>query len=216
MKTISIVTACFNEEANVEELDSRVRRVMAGFPRYNYEHLSIDNCLRDNTVAILKEIASHESASEENPIMFRIRKAYYSLVNKLSSIETFQNFTGFGLYDRPMMDVFKTFHDPYSYFRGIIAEIGLPHAEIRFQQPRRVRGITKNNFYAPNDMAMLAITNLAKVPLRVMTFFGSVRKLAPGILAEYIGSIHTFVQNRPLVVERERVNFEYPAGPASY
>ena len=317
MKTISIVTACFNEEANVEELYSRVRRVMAGFPRYNYEHLFIDNCSRDNKAAILKEIASHntnvkiivnawnfghirspihalqqaggdavisvvadlqdppemipdfirkweegfpvvvaiKSASEENPIMFRIRKAYYSLVNKLSSIETFENFTGFGLYDRRVMDVFKTFHDPYPYFRGIIAEIGLPHAEIRFQQPRRVRGITKNNFYTLYDMAMLAITNLSKVPLRVVTFFGfacallslliglfyllyklvfwgnfsvgiapvaiglfffgSVRMLALGILGEYIGSIHTFVQNRPLVVERERVNFEYPAGPAS-
>jgi dolichol-phosphate mannosyltransferase len=28
-----------------------------------------------------------------------------------------------------------------------------------------------------------------------------------GILGEYIGSIHTSVQRRPIVVERERVNF---------
>ena len=29
-----------------------------------------------------------------------------------------------------------------------------------------------------------------------------------GMLGEYIGAIHTQVQKRPLVVERERVNFE--------
>jgi len=33
-----------------------------------------------------------------------------------------------------------------------------------------------------------------------------------GIVGEYIGSIHTIVQNRPLVVERERINFEYGPG----
>jgi hypothetical protein len=184
--------------------------------------------------------------------MFRVRKFYYALINKLSALHTFENFTGFGLYDRKVIEIVKEFRDPYPYFRGIIAEIGLPHYEVRFTQPKRVRGITKNNFYTLYDMAMLAVTNLSKVPLRAVTFFGfasaflsllvglfylayklvfwknfsvgiaplviglfffgSVQMLAIGIIGEYIGSIHTFVQNRPLVVEKERVNFEYPAG----
>ncbi|MDO9399236.1 MAG: glycosyltransferase, partial [bacterium] len=29
-----------------------------------------------------------------------------------------------------------------------------------------------------------------------------------GVLGEYIGSIHTFIQRRPVVVEKERVNFD--------
>jgi hypothetical protein len=33
-----------------------------------------------------------------------------------------------------------------------------------------------------------------------------------GLLGEYIGSIHTLVQRRPYVFERERINFEYPPG----
>ena len=41
-------------------------------------------------------------------------------------------------------------------------------------------------------------------------FFSSVQLLFLGILGEYVGSIHTIVQKRPLVVERERVNFEHP------
>ena len=38
--------------------------------------------------------------SEEHSLMFWLRKQYYSLAERLSSIETIQNFTGFGLYDR--------------------------------------------------------------------------------------------------------------------
>jgi len=30
-----------------------------------------------------------------------------------------------------------------------------------------------------------------------------------GIVGEYIGAIHTFVQKRPLVFEKERINFQY-------
>lgn len=39
-------------------------------------------------------------------------------------------------------------------------------------------------------------------------FFSSVQLFFIGILGEYIGSIHTLVQNRPLVIEEERINFD--------
>ena len=41
-------------------------------------------------------------------------------------------------------------------------------------------------------------------------FLGSVQLIALGIIGEYVGSIHTFVLNRPLVTEKERINFEIP------
>ena len=43
-------------------------------------------------------------------------------------------------------------------------------------------------------------------------FFSSVQLISVGVLGEYIGSIHTQVQKRPYVTERERVNFEYEPG----
>src|SRR5512135_362746 len=60
MKTISIITACYNEEENVEEVYRRVKAVLAKLPNYRYEHLFIDNCSKDNTVGILKKIASRD------------------------------------------------------------------------------------------------------------------------------------------------------------
>lgn len=106
--------------------------------------------------------------------MFWLRKQYYSWIERLSSIETFQNFTGFGLYDRKVVEAVRAFDDPYPYFRGMIAEIGLPHYELYYDQPRRKHGITKNNFYTLYDTAMLGITNLSKVPLRFVTLLGFV------------------------------------------
>ena len=38
-------------------------------------------------------------------------------------------------------------------------------------------------------------------------FLGSVQLIALGIIGEYVGSIHTLVLNRPLVTEKERINF---------
>lgn len=195
-----------------------------------------------------------KSSSEESGLMFHVRKQYYKLVNRLSNIETYQNFIGFGLYDRKVIDMIAEFKDPYPYFRGMIAEIGLPHVEIPYRQRRRAGGITSNNFYTLYDVAMLGITNLSKVPLRMVTFSGFVSSflcgmvalfytaykllfwnsftvgLAPliigvfffaslqmiflGIIGEYVGAIHTFVQKRPMVFEKERINFEYGAAPA--
>ena len=39
-------------------------------------------------------------------------------------------------------------------------------------------------------------------------FLGSLQMLSLGIIGEYVGSVHSLVQNRPLVVEKERVNFD--------
>ena len=51
--------------------------------------------------------------------------------------------------------------------------------------------------------------NLGLAPLVIgVYFFGAVQLFFIGVLGEYIGSIHTQVHKRPLVVEKERINFD--------
>ncbi len=58
MKKISIVTACYNEEENVEALYKEVKSIMGNsLKNYSYEHLFIDNRSSDKTVDILRKIA---------------------------------------------------------------------------------------------------------------------------------------------------------------
>ncbi|WP_332445850.1 glycosyltransferase family 2 protein [Sphaerochaeta sp.] len=113
-----------------------------------------------------------KTKSKENPLMFLIRKVYYTIVRRISEIQSIDNYTGFGLYDRKVIESMRRLNDPYPYIRGMISEIGFEYATVAFTQPRRSRGITKNNFYTLFDLAMLGITANSKVPLRLATFFG--------------------------------------------
>ena len=81
-KSISIVTPCYNEEENVAEIFSQVKKVMEDCAP-NYEHIFIDNASRDKTVAILKEIAAQDKRVKiiVNARNFgSIRSPYYALL----------------------------------------------------------------------------------------------------------------------------------------
>lgn len=195
-----------------------------------------------------KIVIGIKDKSDENPIMFAIRKLYYNILKRIAETDQIKNFQGFGLYDRKFIDILKKFDEPRPYFRGMISEVGFPRAELKYTQAERKRGKTKNNFYALYDAAMLGFVNLSRVPLRLASFIGFgmsivsfiiavvylIRKLlfwegfqlglAPlvvgifflgsvqlffiGILGEYIGAIYIQVKNRPLVIEKERINFD--------
>jgi len=58
-KLISIVTPCFNEAGNVEELYLEVSKIMKLLP-YSYEYIFIDNCSTDSTVSIIKKLAKKD------------------------------------------------------------------------------------------------------------------------------------------------------------
>ena len=119
-----------------------------------------------------KIVVGIKKQSGETKSMFFVRKAFYRFINRISEIELTENFTGFGLYDKKIIEILRTIDDPYPYFRGLICDIGFERAEIEYFQPTRKRGITNNNFYTLYDMAMLGITNHSKMPLRIATILG--------------------------------------------
>ncbi len=186
--------------------------------------------------------------SKSSPVMHFLRRSYYRFIDQITDVDIIKDSTGFGLYDRVVLDKLRVIADPYPFLRGLICELGYEVKTIPFVQPRRLGGITKNNFYTLFDIAMLGIVGHSKLPIRIASFLGVilgvlsiftaliflVLKLifwnsfpvgsAPiviglfflfgvqlffiGILGEYIASIHGYVQNRPIVVEKERINFQ--------
>jgi polyisoprenyl-phosphate glycosyltransferase len=117
-------------------------------------------------------VLAQKTNSKESYLFWLVRKTYYNLIGRLSEIELIKNATGFGLYDREVLDTIRDIDDPYPYFRGLICELGYSRTLIPFEQPARKRGFTKNNLYTLYDNAMLGITNHSKVPLRLATFSG--------------------------------------------
>ena len=57
MKVLTIVTPCYNEEANVEELYRQTRAVVESIEGVEFEHLFIDNCSTDATPQLLRAMA---------------------------------------------------------------------------------------------------------------------------------------------------------------
>jgi glycosyltransferase involved in cell wall biosynthesis len=57
---ISIITPCFNEIENIDELCDRIKSVMVNCD-YNYEHIVIDNHSTDGTINRLKSLAEKDS-----------------------------------------------------------------------------------------------------------------------------------------------------------
>lgn len=110
--------------------------------------------------------------SRETLALALMRRLYYRTLGRLSDVQLIQNFTGFGLYDRSVIEIVRSMNDPYPYFRGLIAELGIRYATVEFEQPARKRGITKNNFYTLYDLAMLGLTSHSKFPLRMATMAG--------------------------------------------
>ncbi|MGB0697025.1 MAG: glycosyltransferase family 2 protein [Rhodospirillaceae bacterium] len=307
---LSIVTPCYNEEANIDELYRRISEVIQGFSnRYEFEIIVIDNNSQDETPDKLRALAAADPrvkvifnvrnfghirspyygilqstgvatiylasdlqdppelipefirhweqgaklalavkpVSEGSPLVHTLRKMYYRMLDKIAEVDILHDSTGFGLYDKEVLDHLRDIEDPYPFLRGLISELGYDVVKIPFVQPRRLRGISKNNIYTLYDIAWLGIISHSKVPIRMAAFCGfvvgglsalaalvflimklffwssfpigisplviglfglfSIQFIFIGILGEYISAILTYVQRRPVVVERERINF---------
>lgn len=195
-----------------------------------------------------KVVAGVKASSKENFFMFRIRKLFYTILQKFSETKLIKNFLGVGLYDQSFIDELRKIDDPYPYFRGMVADLGIDIAEVPYHQDVRVRGKSSFNFYKLFDVAMLGFVNQTKLPIRLATFtgglmasismllavvtiirkllfwdtyaiglagisvglffFASIQLLFLGIIGEYVSAIFIQVRKRPLVIERERVNFD--------
>ena len=194
-----------------------------------------------------KIVLAVKKASHESRVMFKLRQLYYFLLKKASEAPLISNATGFGLYDRRVIDLIKDMQDPYPYFRGMLAELGFELATVDFVKPVRRHGKSSNNIFILYDNAILGFVSHSKLPLRMATLTGFVAALlsltsavfyffykmlywdsftlgiAPlvigfflisslelifiGMLGEYVGFIHHKMLNRPIVVEKERINF---------
>lgn len=119
-----------------------------------------------------KIVIGIKNTSKEGKLMYFLRSCYYKLIKKVASTEQIEHFTGFGLYDKKFIKLMRDLDDPMPYFRGIISEVGYERKEINYEQAKRLRGKSKNNFFSLYDIGMLGITSYSKVAIRFATLLG--------------------------------------------
>lgn len=133
-----------------------------------------------------KVVMAQKDSSDENFVTYSIKKFLYKFISKVSETTLLVNTTGAGLYDREIINLLKKINDPYPYFRGLIPELTNDIKLIKFHQPKRAKGKTKNNFYTLYDIGVLGLVKHSKLPLRIITFLG----IITGFFSLFIGLLY--------------------------
>lgn len=130
-----------------------------------------------------KVVVGIKNKSKESPVMYRIRKLYYWFIDKVAEIDHIEQFTGFGLYDKTVIETLSRLDDPLPYLRGIIAELAPDCKKVFYEQKKREHGKTSFNFIKLYDVAMLGLTSYSKALMRMATFGGVIIALCSFVIA---------------------------------
>ena len=126
-----------------------------------------------------------KESSEENRFLFFLRGIYYKLLSAISEHDLISQFTGFGLFDKTVIEEFRKINDLYPYSRGLISDLGFKVEVVKYRQKQREFGSTKNNFFTLFDYALVGMISNSKIPIRIATLFGfifSIFTFASGIV----------------------------------
>jgi glycosyltransferase involved in cell wall biosynthesis len=130
-----------------------------------------------------KVVLGKKTKSKENPFMFQVRKLYYRIMGFLSETEHLENVTGYGLFDKEVLDMIRWMDDPDPYIRGLIPQLGYKYTTIDYTQSARAYGKSSYNFNRYFDFAMTGVTHVSKKPLRIVTFLGMFMSVITFIIA---------------------------------
>lgn len=233
---LSIVSACYNEQDNINLLYERIFSAVSIYEeKYEFELIFIDNSSQDSTIERIVDICKQDMRvklivnarnfghirspfhalmqakggaaiclasdledppelipdfinaweegaavvagvydSQEGSGLLKIcRKAYYHIISAVAEANPIPAFTGFGMYDRRVIELLRQTGGPYPYVRGLVSEFGLPIRKIKFAKTKRQSGITKNNLLSLLDLSILGLTSMSRAPVRIATLLGA-------------------------------------------
>jgi len=135
--------------------------------------------------------------NEESGLILSVtRNLSYALARRFGDYPIIPNATGFGLYDRKVVDVIQSMNEPEPFFRGMLVETGFKLEQIPYRRPARRQGKSNNNFYALLDFAVAGLTGSSKRLLRVPLYLGVLGAFFTFIM--FVGGLVAFLIGRPI------------------
>lgn len=110
--------------------------------------------------------------SEENALMYFLRTVYYKTIKFLSPIKQYEHVTGFGLYDKKVVEELRKINDPWPMLRNVIPNLGYKPVLIPYMQPKRLRGSSSYNFFRYFNTALNSLVHTSKAPLKFAIYIG--------------------------------------------
>ena len=102
-----------------------------------------------------------------------LRKSYYKILGFSHPMyKDVDGCTGYGIYDRTVLDKLKTVNDKTPFFRGLVAEFCSSIEHIRYTRPTRAAGRSSMNLYRLWDEGIVGLINNSQIGIRIIAFLG--------------------------------------------
>lgn len=119
------------------------------------------------------QIVLAQRRSERTGLLVALgRDAGYAFLRRHGDYPVIPGATGFGLYDRAVVDALAAWNEPEPFFRGMLVESGFRLALIPFDRPQRAAGESKNGIGTLFSFALSGVAGSAKSLLRLPVVLG--------------------------------------------
>lgn len=169
---------------NLSRNFGKERAMLAGFDYAKGDAIVIiDADLQDppelipNMISLWEEgyddvYAKRESREGETWLKKATSRWFYSILDKISSIEIQRDTGDFRLLDRRAVEALKTLRESNRYTKGMFSWVGFKKKEITYKRNPRAAGETKWNYFKLFNLAIEGITSFTTSPLRISFIFG--------------------------------------------
>lgn len=112
-----------------------------------------------------------------SPVMHVARALGYGFLARFADYPVIPGATGYGLFDREVVECVRKWRDPEPFWRGMLVESGYSLETIPYHRPPRAAGRTKNNVFTLASFALSSLAACSRGLLRVPIYIAAL--LAP-------------------------------------
>jgi polyisoprenyl-phosphate glycosyltransferase len=109
---------------------------------------------------------------QDSIFMTFMRKSFYKLFKKISSIDVPTNVTGFGLMSKRVLVALKSLPEKYRFGRGLLMWVGFKRDFILYKRPKRENGKSSYNFFGYIKDSERGIFGFSYLPLDLIVYSG--------------------------------------------
>ena len=120
------------------------------------------------------DVVFAKRATRDSDTLIKRKSAewFYSIFNKMTSVNIPPNVGDFRLMDKRVVEVIRTLPEKDRFMKGLFSWPGFKTTTIEFERQQRAKGQTKFNYWKLWNFALSGITSFSTIPIRIGTYLG--------------------------------------------
>lgn len=120
--------------------------------------------------------------SENSGPLSGFRNLYYKLISKFSGSSDFDNVTGFGLYDKSVVDELRASGDPCPNYRLTFMRYGYHPEFVDYVKHERLSGKSSYDFMSYMGLALESVATVSRRPTHIMAAVGAISSIVFAVI----------------------------------